>query len=335
MSITGLSNDRFDPFDGAIVPNTITDEAQMVGNTAPFVVYLNEVPRQDAPSTVKIPAFVDVVTLPNPGEFVVDYKYRTGGILFNAADRGKVISASYVGIGSSGIVDYLNNKALEDPNVSFVNKAWKLSETGDHFGGSTIRTDRWESWTGSAGVLHVDGVDLSTKLHIRTTNNSYGYIASWCRHVPGGGFRLDARFRTDPASHASLQYIGCLDNQLRTTPSFTNILAGWRVLGGVVGFYYRNQAGGTGGGGATLYTTTLSAASPGTWHDYTAIFTPGHLMMFLDGTKVASIGSTEITTTDLGVVGGISDRYTSNAPTDCTMRVDYLSYVPLDDSLGL
>jgi hypothetical protein len=154
--IPELTNSRFNPFTGVQGENPITGEVHVVPRIAPFYVALVEAPKREVPSTVVIQGYVETEGFPNPGEYRVDYRYGTGLVQFNASDAGRTITASYVGLGSAVLIEYMQRIAREDPAEGFTGNWWRLEEAGDHFSAAnTFRVDRWASWTSSAGLPDV------------------------------------------------------------------------------------------------------------------------------------------------------------------------------------
>lgn len=134
-------NERFDPFAEAYSPVTIVSEAHVVPNYAPFVVYLNEIPQADTPSSVSIPDFVEVAAPPVASEFRVDYRHKTGTVEFNAESAGKTVYVSYIGLGTPGLCDFLNQIASNDPQYLYHNW-WSHHDIGDHFTNANSYFDR-------------------------------------------------------------------------------------------------------------------------------------------------------------------------------------------------
>lgn len=104
---------RLDPFLNVINIKKITGEYHQVPNQSPYTIRLNEVPQKTDPTSLNI-CFADAAVLtevaaqPAQGQYWPDYNttahgvadWNTGTILFNAADAGKIIYASYNGIGT-------------------------------------------------------------------------------------------------------------------------------------------------------------------------------------------------------------------------------------------
>lgn len=82
-------------------------------NQSPYTIRLNEVPQKTDPSSLSIKyagdtILMEVAAQPSQGQYWPDYNttahgvadWNTGTILFNAADAGKIIYASYNGTGT-------------------------------------------------------------------------------------------------------------------------------------------------------------------------------------------------------------------------------------------
>lgn len=104
---------RLDPFLNVINIKKISGEYHQVPNQSPYTVRLNEVPQKTDPSSLSM-SFADgtvlteVAAQPAEGQYWPDYNttahgvadWNTGTILFNAADAGKIVYASYNGTGT-------------------------------------------------------------------------------------------------------------------------------------------------------------------------------------------------------------------------------------------
>ena len=104
---------RLDPFLNVINIKKISGEYHQVPNQSPYTVRLNEVPQKTDPSSLNIKfangaVLTEVAAQPSQGQYWPDYytaahgvaDWNTGTLLFNAADAGKIVYASYNGIGT-------------------------------------------------------------------------------------------------------------------------------------------------------------------------------------------------------------------------------------------
>ncbi|NLU43431.1 MAG: hypothetical protein GXX11_00895 [Acholeplasmataceae bacterium] len=102
---------RYNPFDDVVEPVQCV-ETHIIPMNSPYVVRLNEVPVKVSPSTITMTiagvTATEVAAAPASGEFRPDYstganddsEWNTGLIQFNAADAGKIIVATYNGLGT-------------------------------------------------------------------------------------------------------------------------------------------------------------------------------------------------------------------------------------------
>ena len=102
---------RYNPFDDVAEPVQCV-ETHIIPMNSPYVVRLNEVPVKVSPSTITMTiagvTATEVAAAPASGEFRPDYstganddsEWNTGLIQFNAADAGKIIVATYNGLGT-------------------------------------------------------------------------------------------------------------------------------------------------------------------------------------------------------------------------------------------
>ena len=104
---------RLDPFLNVINIKKISGESHQVPNQSPYTIRLNEVPQKTDPSSLSIKyaggtILTEVAAQPSQGQYWSDYNttahgvadWNTGTLLFNAADAGKIVYASYNGIGT-------------------------------------------------------------------------------------------------------------------------------------------------------------------------------------------------------------------------------------------
>lgn len=117
--ISGYQNHRFNPFTGADMAVSKTEDHIPVPSSSPFCLQLLEVPRKEIPSTVVIYDYPDGITMtevatsPTLGQYRVDYPIADGGhgtgmIEFNSGDAGKDIRVQYKATGSPVIAEFLD-----------------------------------------------------------------------------------------------------------------------------------------------------------------------------------------------------------------------------------
>ncbi len=104
MIINPIVDYRFDPFTGVVQDVAVTERSLIPANS-PYWIQLNELPKEDTPSTVTVTqvgggSFTEVASPPAAGEYRVDYQYKTGLVEFNSADAGKEMEITYRGLGA-------------------------------------------------------------------------------------------------------------------------------------------------------------------------------------------------------------------------------------------
>jgi len=155
---------RYNPFDDVAEPVQCV-ETHIIPMNSPFVVRLNEVPVKDSPSTLTMTiggvTATEVAAAPAIGEFRPDYstganddsEWNTGLIQFNAADAGKIIVATYNGLGTLASV-----KAPSYP-------AW-FTDRGDGSDGDYAPT---ASTTLAGGTYNFSSVNIPAGVTITLT----------------------------------------------------------------------------------------------------------------------------------------------------------------------
>lgn len=110
------------------VPSLFTTYTIPIGVAGISTVLLRENPQQQSAvvptgvSVIQVPGgpFTEVLTTPGSGQYVVNY--INGSLIFNGADAGKVITATYTGLGSEVRAETINNmNALLVPLYNIVN----------------------------------------------------------------------------------------------------------------------------------------------------------------------------------------------------------------------
>lgn len=106
---------RFDPFTEEDQSIDINAEGVDVPANTPFYITLEEVPRQDSPTSVTVFDVTAGLTLsevsagPASGEYQVDYKYKTGKIRFNSAQASHHGHVTYKGTGHCIRAKWIND----------------------------------------------------------------------------------------------------------------------------------------------------------------------------------------------------------------------------------
>ena len=109
-----IANYRGDPFDDNSINAVSKTEKVKIPSSSPYIVQLEEQPRQDDPSSFSGvdkgtdgtggTVLTEVATDPQTNQFQVDYDYNTGLVKFNENQAGHIIEISYHGIGSPTFV---------------------------------------------------------------------------------------------------------------------------------------------------------------------------------------------------------------------------------------
>jgi hypothetical protein len=267
-----LVNSRTNPWSG-LTEKSLT-EIHRVPYEAPFVLYTNEVPKLDTPSTVKVNGYIEVQFQPNPGEFWVDYKYNTGGIMFNSADSGNVVTVTYKGKGSLVNQEHFNRLASGDPQSGSFNQWWRYAEVGDHFTlPGTVHDRIWRETVNT--TVHQSNHWTSC---VVTNATSFAYYRSRDEGFAGLGCIIAGRFKIVNTSLADNSvYVGYVPTD-RSQPILAFTFEGSPAQMGL----------------ALTRTTGAQQSisnifSPGVaWHSYTLIYSPtpggtGYLELWIDG----------------------------------------------------
>lgn len=155
---------RYNPFDD-VAEAVQCVETHIIPMNSPYVVRLNEVPVKVSPSTLTMTIAgvmaTEVAASPASGEFRPDYstganddsEWNTGLIQFNAADAGKIIVATYNGLGTLASV-----KAPSYP-------AW-FTDRGDGSDGDYAPT---ASTTLAGGTYNFKSVNIPSGVTITLT----------------------------------------------------------------------------------------------------------------------------------------------------------------------
>jgi hypothetical protein len=116
--IGAMSNHRFNPFTGADMSISKTEDHVTVPTGSPFCLQLLEVPLKEIPSTVVVYNYPDAITMtevetsPILGQYRVDYPspagHGTGMIEFNSGDAGKDLRITYKATGSSIVTEFMD-----------------------------------------------------------------------------------------------------------------------------------------------------------------------------------------------------------------------------------
>ena len=166
-----IANYRYNPFTGVSTPKgygygAVPKETHTIPASAPFWVYLNEIPQKDTPSTLFINEdgggdFVEVsfTTVPAANQFRVVYPddapagaVGQGIVEFHSSDAGKDIEVQYYGLGTMVSKEFYT-KGIYD--VSFNDVEIGNDATIEN----ELNIDKINENTADAGVT-IDGVLL-------------------------------------------------------------------------------------------------------------------------------------------------------------------------------
>lgn len=134
--IEGIHDFRYNPFTAVITAfghgySGNPKEEHVIPSSAPYYIYLNEIPRNDSPSTLLVNekagsnwTEVSFATSPAAGQFRAVYGgdgsqpisiVGQGIIEFNSADAGKTMEFAYYGMGSTiqlQLLEQMDDQAL-------------------------------------------------------------------------------------------------------------------------------------------------------------------------------------------------------------------------------
>jgi hypothetical protein len=145
MSLSTKVDYRFDPFTEEDQAVDITAEGVDVPANTPYYITLEEVPRQDSPSSVVCYDVTDGITLsevsagPADGEYQVDYKYKTGKIRFNSAQASHHAHVTYKGTGHCIRAKWVND-VQTDEELRVIAPATNTADKVPQWNGANSKT---------------------------------------------------------------------------------------------------------------------------------------------------------------------------------------------------
>ena len=180
---------RFDPFTKADNAIDISSEEQAVPSNTPYYIDMEEVPRENSPSSITAYDVTDGLTLsevsgvPASGEFDVDYEYETGKIRFNAAQAGNTIRFDYKGTGHVIAGTFIN--ILSD----WLGKSYTVENDHDHDN------------VNSAPIASLPN-DIVTTVALKTSTGEVSRVATGSETLtlPGGEYGFYPQFKQTGAS---------------------------------------------------------------------------------------------------------------------------------------
>jgi phage-related tail fiber protein len=207
MALTTKYDYRFDPFTEEDQAVDVTAEGVDVPANTPYYITLEEVPRQDTPSSVVVYDVTAGATLsevsagPATLEYQVDYKYKTGKIRFNSAQASHHAHVTYKGTGHC-------------IRAKWVNDVQELVGTVKMFAGLASAIQEGYLLCDGAAISRTTYADLFTKLSTRygtgdnsTTFNLPNLVSKFVRGVadtPGTGAGADTHTHTVDIAEANL-----------------------------------------------------------------------------------------------------------------------------------
>ena len=209
---------RFDPFTKADNAIDISSEEQAVPSNTPYYIDMEEVPRENSPSSITAYDVTDGLTLsevsgtPASGEFDVDYEYETGKIRFNAAQAGNTIRFDYKGTGHVIAGTFIN--ILSD----WLGKNYTVEDDHDHDGVNSktaiaSKTMFSQSIDDISGAWEVTGLTPTTVLRYKiyipaeaTAIEVYAYA----KNPEGSNGRIKVTF--DATDETIISMIGAVAN---------------------------------------------------------------------------------------------------------------------------
>ena len=199
MSLSTKYDYRFDPFTEEDQAIDIAAEGVDVPANTPYYITLEEVPRQDSPTSVVVYDVTAGATLsevsagPATGEYQVDYKYKTGKIRFNSAQASHHAHVTYKGTGHC-------------IRAKWVNDIQELTGTVKMFAGLASAIQEGYLLCNGAAISRTTYAALFTKLSTRygigdnsTTFNLPNLVSKFVRGVadnPGTGAGADTHSHT-------------------------------------------------------------------------------------------------------------------------------------------
>lgn len=211
---------RFDPFTEADQAIDIADEDKVCPANSPYYIDLEEVPRQDSPTSITAydvtasAALKEVSANPSTGEFRVDYKYKTGKVMLHSSAAGHTIRFDYKGTGHAVAASAMN--ALAD----WIGKNYTPGDDHHHDG------------TNSKTVVNISG------------NAATATSATTANAIADGAVSTEAKIASSVVSQAKLKTAQGEVSVSGQAPTSANLT----LPGGEYGFYPRIKVVHSGGG---------------------------------------------------------------------------------------
>jgi hypothetical protein len=222
--IDSISNLRYDPFTQTFTPygygyGANAKEVHTIPSSSPYWIYLDEIPREDSPSTLFINEqgagnFTEVsfTTSPAAGQFRVTYggdgttTQTTAGqgiVEFNSVDAGKIVEVKYYGLGNILQKQFINDfyETLSKNNL-LINGYFEIAQRETSFTAATTPANNDDTYLLDRWILLSDGNDIvdvsqdsstpdengfSIKSLVATANKKWGFVQiienKNCKHL--------------------------------------------------------------------------------------------------------------------------------------------------------
>jgi hypothetical protein len=203
MSLSTKYDYRFDPFTEEDQAVDITNEGVDVPANTPFYVTLEEVPRQDSPSSVVVYNVTAGMTMSEVSTGPATGEYKTGKIRFNSAQANAHAHVTYKGTGHCIRAKWVND-VQTDEELRTIAPATNTANKVPQWNGANSKTlkDGVAIGTGASELLQLDGSgkipavpgDLITGIPGRqlfTSNGTFtaptGVTKAYITMISGGG----------------------------------------------------------------------------------------------------------------------------------------------------
>jgi len=310
--IPWVANERFNPFTAQMSLSGITDEAHFIPSSPPYYIQLREIPTVGA---VYIPGFTEVQTFQDAGagQYVVDYQYGTGLVMFSASSAGSRVLTTYSGRGTVICADLYNHLALGYLPFTHLyareRAAVEIPCQAGMWHGHELVSDF--TWDRDPNAQHTRIQEIVGGPWPDTPDHSGHFVSSGCSVAPGSESRLydflgggNATFYSVPNSLPVRVHVRAR-TRLASTPVATmtryagllalgytggqrlagmNIAAGWCWSNSVAGYgnvaFFLNHA------KVATFSTAIA-----NWQSYTFDYTPGLVRTWIDGTLVGTFST--------------------------------------------
>lgn len=342
MGIRDLYDDRFNPFTASELPKAISNEVQAVPSFSPFQIQLNEIPQQAGGVTIS--GYTEVTTTPTSGQFRVDYTYKTGLVEFHSSAAGAVIQASYNGLGTPLLAEFVSALQTRHPLKSYQADVWRFEEFSEHFtydqsdgfgsfypfATSMVRRDQWIISSSVIGPVILPEIHSCRLPVIDVSDKKNNFIIGSFKYLNAGtapAFRCESRFRVNLSSwtgDSQFRFAVGVGSVANPTPinSAVFVAGAFWVMGSTYGSLAFEL------NGTTLFTVIPTNIT--SFQDYVIDYTPGLLTLSIGNSVVASsatwISSGAVTSLILGT------RLTSTSAATFYLDIDMITATVISTS---